>query len=85
MTLYASKIATQRIAHTTDIKQIERLAQAKANDVVVALGQPLEKDDGCDEAVRFKCPLCCIDGSFGAYVYSPATGHLCAYSPASSQ
>ncbi len=33
-------------------RQIEHLSKARANDVVLAVGQPLEKEDGCDEAVR---------------------------------
>ncbi len=31
--------------------QIDHLEKARANDVVLAVGQQLEKEDGCDEAV----------------------------------
>ena len=34
------------------LSQVEQLAKARASDVVVAVGQTLEKEDGCNETVR---------------------------------
>jgi hypothetical protein len=42
------------------------LAKARACDVVLAVGQPLEKEDGCDEAVssaRLLRPNLCARGT----------------------
>ncbi len=36
--------------------QIEELEKARASDVILAVGQLLEKEDGCDEAVS--CVQC---------------------------
>ncbi len=38
-------------------RQVAHLAKARACDVVLAVGQPLEKEDGCDEAVSSTRPL----------------------------